>query len=182
MQEKFKNNLVAGMDPRTAFEEAGYKSRGYTASAAITRLLKHVKIKRLVAEARERAAFKAEVTQERILKEEACLAFSKVGSVFELKTETLIKPSELPEDVQRAISAIEVIETAIGDNKTVKYKYKFWDKGRSLERLERQLGMFEKDNAQLVTPLTKLYERIADNTRTVPGDGEKSQVAPLAIE
>jgi hypothetical protein len=51
----------------------------------------------------------------------------------------------LPEDVQRAISGLEIIQEANGQ---VKYKYKFWDKGRSLERLEKYLGMFEKDNLQ----------------------------------
>ena len=29
-----------------------------------------------------------------------------------------------------------------------KYKYKFWDKGKSLERISKHLGLYEKDNLQ----------------------------------
>ncbi len=154
-QEMFKNYIVMGVPVREAFEKC-YKSRGYVASACITRLLKNAKIAEAVRDAKNRASYQAEVTLERVLQEEKCLAYSNVAEVFKDRNGTPIRPDELPEETQRALSGIEIIETEIAGVKTTKYKYRFWDKGRSLERLGKVLGIFEKDNSQQASKIDKI--------------------------
>lgn len=96
---------------------------------------------------------KADITALRILEEEKHLALSDPGEIFDPEG-TLIAPYELPESIRRAISAIDVIEKLGRDEdgeETLierRFKYRFWDKGKALERLEKHKGMYERDNAQ----------------------------------
>jgi hypothetical protein len=78
------------------------------------------------------------------LEEEKCIAFSDIRDLFDEKGE-LIPSDQLPEDVSRAIAVYERRYLTDG---TFVFKVRFWDKGKSLERIERYLGMFEKDNNQ----------------------------------
>jgi len=164
-QEMFKNYLVMGEPIREAFEKC-YKSRGYVASACINKLLKIPKIAEAVRDAKNRAAYQAEVTLERVLQEEKCLAYSNVADMFD--GEILIPPDKLPEEAQRALSAVEITETEIAGVKTTKYKYRFWDKGRSLERLGKVLGIFEKDNSQQSAKIGNI------TVRFISADGEET--------
>jgi phage terminase small subunit len=138
LQERFKNNVLKGMDGKTAYIKAGYKARGAVAEAAASRLLRNVKIKTAIEEAQKRASNKAEVTQERILREETRLAFFDPAGLVD-KNGKLLDLRKLPEDARRAIVGLEVIKQGDGN---LKFKYKFSDKGKSLERISRHLGMY----------------------------------------
>jgi phage terminase small subunit len=137
-QEKFKNNILSGMDAKAAYIAAGYKARGATAEAAASRLLRNVKVMSAIEKAQKRASKKAEITQQRILEEEARLAFLNPQG-FVNENGKLLDLHELPEDVARAIVGLEIIRQNDG---SLKYKYRFTDKGKSLERLSRHLGMY----------------------------------------
>jgi phage terminase small subunit len=141
LQQRFVNNILCGMHQGEAYEQAGYKSRGSVARVCASQLLTNPNIQHAIQRGLKKAAERAEITQARLLQEESCIAFSTIGSIFELENGTLIKPNELPDEAQRAIAALEIIETGSGPEKTVKCNYKFWDKGKALERLERHLGV-----------------------------------------
>jgi hypothetical protein len=103
------------------------------------------KVKPTIEEAQARAGYKAELTAERILREEMCLAyFDPAGLVDEDGNPLSLRM--LPEKVRRAIAGIEIISQADGG---VKYKYRFSDKGRSLDRLERIQGMFAPEKHEI---------------------------------
>ena len=56
---------------------------------------------------------------------------------------SLIPIKDLPEEVARVVSSYKVTEFFDKDgNRTAKHEYRFWDKGRSLERLSRHLGLY----------------------------------------
>jgi len=91
------------------------------------------------AELRERA----KIDEDRILKEEACLALLDIGKLFG-DDGTLVAPNELPEEVRRAVSSVQITETVVeGEVTGRKFRYKFWDKGKSLERVSRMLGLYK---------------------------------------
>lgn len=138
LQLKFINNLLSGMNQTEAYEKAGYKTRGAAARVNASQLLGNVSIQKALEQGRQKAAEKAVITQQRILEEEARLAFLDPKSLVDTDGKQL-DLHKLPEDTARAISGLEVIEQADG---TLKYKYRFNDKGRSLERLSRHLGMY----------------------------------------
>jgi len=74
------------------------------------------------------------------LLEEKRIAFADIRHLF--KDFVLVAPSELPEDIARAVNGIEIIETEVDGVVTTKYKYKLSDKGKSLERISRHLGLY----------------------------------------
>ena len=121
-----------------------------TAEAGASRLLSNNKVKLYINKRLAEMSDKAGITQERILREESRLAFSDIAEIF--KGKTLVAPDKLPEDVRRAIAGVKVKVKSYGEGASKRtettYEYKFWDKGRALERVEKHLGMFEKDNIQ----------------------------------
>jgi phage terminase small subunit len=154
MQEKFLRLLIdnqakTGADRQPIgrlYEQAGYATRGLLANKAASRLTRIPgKFRDFYRAALARLQEKVEVSTADVLTEEKRLAFQDIIGIFEPNTDTLIKPSQLPEDIRRAIASIKVIELPTGS--TV-YQYKFWNKGQALERLSRHLGMYEKDQEQ----------------------------------
>ncbi|MHC4757207.1 MAG: terminase small subunit [Planctomycetota bacterium] len=89
------------------------------------------------------ALSKFAITQERVLQEEACIAFHDIGALFDNDGFFIQNIKLLPEEVRRNISGLEISERTDPATGTMVpyYKVKFNDKGRSLERLEKHLGM-----------------------------------------
>jgi phage terminase small subunit len=137
-QKMFVYNILEGMNQTDAYLTAGYKCSRSAARRAAARLLTKVDIENAIKKAHGRAAEKAEISQQRILEEEGRLAFlNPQGLVNE--NGKLLDLHELPEDVARAIVGLNVVRQNDG---SLRYKYRFTDKGKSLERLSRHLGMY----------------------------------------
>ncbi|MEW5773339.1 MAG: hypothetical protein AB1916_07415 [Thermodesulfobacteriota bacterium] len=86
-----------------------------------------------------------EITPERVLAEEARIAFSDPRAVYGPDGEPL-PPHLLDEDTARSLAAMEVTETTSKSGETtVRYKYKFWDKRAALDRLARHMGLAGPD-------------------------------------
>lgn len=83
------------------------------------------------------------ITQERVLEEEACIAFHDIGGLLDEEGFFIQNLRLLPAEVRRNISALEISEKTdpLTQLRVPYYKVKFNDKGRSLERLEKHLGM-----------------------------------------
>lgn len=147
-QAKFVDEYLIDLNATQAAIRAGYSED--TATVIGCQNLIKLNIQTAIQKRQQELKESTQITQERILKEESCLAYSDLEGLFS-NTGTLVSPKELPESLRRAISSVEVIERWIKGKddemeKEVKYKYRFWDKGRALERISRHLGMYEKDN------------------------------------
>lgn len=146
LQERFVNNILKGMNQTDAYLAAGYKCTRSAARRNAARLMTNADIKTAIEHRRQKAAEKAEISQQRILEEESRLAFYDPKELFDKCGE--LKPiHQLSENIRRAIHGFEIIYTKLGD---IKYKYKFADKGKSLNRLERIEGMFSPEKHELV--------------------------------
>lgn len=131
----------------------------------------------------------------RLLQEETRLSTSTLADVVD-KDGDIIPLHLLAEDIQRALSGVDITDTIKsvkdqdGTTETLlerKYKYRLWDKGKSIERGERHLGMFEKDNQQKSQPPVininyagregaehqRIYELVMDNLYLLPADFQK---------
>ena len=142
LQERFKNNILEGMNQTDAYLAAGYKCSRQAANANAVRLIANDSIQKAIKDAREKAADKAEISQERILREEGRLSFLDPMDLVD-ENGNQLPLHKLPNDVRRAIVGLEIIEGPIKG--VVKYKYKFSDKGKSLERISKHLGMYTEN-------------------------------------
>jgi phage terminase small subunit len=146
LQKRFKNNILSGMNQTDAYLAAGYKCTRSAARRNAARLMMtNADIRNAIEKAQKKAADKAELTHEQILREEMCLAFFNPQRLVDKKGK-LIELHKLPEDVARAIVGLEVITQPKGK---LKFKYKFSDKGKSLDRLERIKGMFAPEKHEI---------------------------------
>jgi phage terminase small subunit len=142
LQHKFVNNLLIGMDQKNAYIKAGYKARGNSAESKASRLVRNGKVKAVFNKARENAAQKAELGQQKILEEYAKVAFLDPRRFFD-EHGNLIPIHKLDKNVSAALGRMDVFQrkTKSGEIITTK-KIKFLDKKSALDSLARHLGMF----------------------------------------
>ena len=119
-----------------------------------SKMLADTKVGQRIAALRKQASDKAVITEARVLKEAASIAFSDVRQLFDATGR--IKPmSEWPEGIAAAVSSIEVLHSATGDPISTT-KIKLWNKDSALEKLLKHMGMYEKDNRQKAPILANL--------------------------
>lgn len=127
---------------------AAIKAGSSPASAAQTgyRMLRKVHIQEALQEEQRARAEALRMDQRRLLEEEAVIAFFDPAELFHPKTGELLPPNKLPEYVRRNLQSMDINreERREGEQTvvTTKFRYKFGDKGRSLERLAKHLGLF----------------------------------------
>ena len=133
---------------------AAYDCSGMTAKSVnekASELAKHVKVTPRIAELRDRAEKATDVTLERIMREQARIAFADPLEIY--NDDGSLKPlSEMSADARAAIASIET-ETRMtgrddGAGECVIRKFKLHSKAAAQESLIRMLGGYEKDNRQ----------------------------------
>jgi phage terminase small subunit len=122
------------------------KRAGYSANSAYSigqENLKKPVIRAEIEKSIEQTCDRLQITTERILDEESCIAFFDMRKIVD-DNNNLIPLIQLPTHIARAISGLDIKD--IYDREGVligrTYTYKFYDKGRSLERLAKHKGMY----------------------------------------
>ena len=123
------------------------------------KLLRNAKIAAYIDKKLKEISKKAGLTVQRVLEEEARISLSTLKDLFDGKSVTFA-PHELSDDVARAIKSVIVKTRNVfhtnGDAEIITtYKYSFWDKGASLQRVEKYLGM-HTDKIDLTTDGEKI--------------------------
>ncbi|MBB20196.1 MAG: hypothetical protein CMP20_12155 [Rickettsiales bacterium] len=110
--------------------------------------LNHPYTQEYMREKTDKVAEKADITQERVIKEIARIGLFDARKLFD-NVGNPLPITELDDDVAAAIAGIKVRQTA-GDEDEVGtiIEYKIADKNSALEKLMRFLGAYEKDNKQ----------------------------------
>lgn len=153
-QQKFCEQYLIDLNATQAAIRAGYSKN--SARRIATENLSKPYIKQVIEKAQLKASDKAEISQQRVLREESRLAFADLRQIFD-KNGTIIPITELPEDVARSIIGLEVIEQP--GEKTI-YKYKFSDKGKALERISRHLGMYQDNKVDITLNIEDIIRQI----------------------
>jgi len=90
------------------------------------------------------------VTAQRLILEEQAIAHSDIVDLFDEDGDLVCHPNRIPEQIRRAISGFEVTEDPISGAK--KYKFKLWNKGDALKRLEAIKGIGSTKKLELSGP------------------------------
>ena len=142
-QKRFCDEYLIDLNATRAYKDA-YPSvkKDETAAAAAARLLRNVRIQAYVAERQQARQRRTEITQDRVVRELAAVAFADVTEIASVSGGyvALRDTSELSEDQRRAIAGIKETQAGI--------EIKFNDKLKALELLGRHLGMF-KDRVEV---------------------------------
>lgn len=180
-QEKFAQCLAQGMTQAAAYRVAYPRSNNWKDEVVYVQsstLAADSKVIVRVSELQAPAMRAMEMSIERILKENAYLAFSDVRKLFD-ENGLMLPVKQWPDDIAAAVASIEVNEIGGGDNPIIVVKkIKFWDKGAALDKLFKNFGMYQKDNEQKSASLEKLLTEIADIGRKSILGGRK----PITID
>jgi phage terminase small subunit len=145
-QGRFVGEYLRDLNATKAAIRAGYSTAHPGDIGA--QLLSKPHVLAAVEAAKERRALRVDVSADDILRELLTFARTDIGAAFD--SEGRLKPvHEMPEDVRRAISGIEVEELwgfEMGQDGKVPIgqvkKVKFWDKVKGLELLGKHLKMW----------------------------------------
>jgi phage terminase small subunit len=146
--KRFADEYMANGQNATQAYMAIFKriKNGKIASAAACRIMKRHDIKAYIELCKQFTTDELlthmTVSKTRVLDEEAKLAFLDFRKMFDIEGE-LLPPKYWPEEIARAASSIDIDQRwdEATQKWTYKYKIKFNDKGRALQRLETVLGM-----------------------------------------
>lgn len=163
-QKMFCDEYLKSLNATEAYKVA-YPSckKDETARANSSRLLTNANIKEYIEEQMKEREKRTKVTQDRVVKEFAKIAFLNPKKLFD-DNGCLKDISEIDDETAGAIAGIEVFEEYQGHGEDREYigrtkKIKIADKVKSLENLGRHLGMF-KDKIEISKPTSEITEEI----------------------
>lgn len=169
-QELFCREYLISMNFADAARKAGYSS--HVAKTGSRDFLDHPGIKARLQELQAPAVARFEVATEQVLKELFRIATCDIGLAFN-EDGTMKALHEIPEDVRRAIQAVETEQLFDGQGKD-RYqvghtkRIKFWDKNKALEMLAKHLKLLT-DRIEHSGSFT-LEQLVAASQKKVTGD------------
>lgn len=146
-QRRFVDEYLVDLNATQAAIRAGYSSK--TANRIGAENLSKPDIQREIQKRQKELSEKTNITQERVLREYAKIAFFDPRKLFQDNGQ----PKDitmLDDDTAGALAGLDVLEEYEGsgrDREFVGYtkKYKIADKLRALDALGKHLGLFDKD-------------------------------------
>ena len=143
-----------------------------SARVLATRRLNNPIIRKRIAQRMGEISENCGITVQRVLREQAAIAFSDIRACFD-DTGRLLQLHDIDDLTAAAIASVEVETLYAGrgeKREEIGYltKVKMWDKGQAGERLMRHLGLFKQDNEQKQGELTELIKLIQERSGKLP--------------
>lgn len=166
-QRRFCEEYLIDLNATRAYK-AAYPSvkREETAASAAARMLRNVKVAEHIRERMEDRQKRTEITQDKVLRELAAIAFADVTDIVSYNGgRVVIKPTDdLPKETRKIIAGIK--EGQYGT------EVKTFDRIRALELLGKHLGMFEprKDDLDVEEQKARI-EKLRRDTSTAETAG-----------
>lgn len=170
-QRRFVVEYLVDLNGKQAAIRAGYSPK--SAEVTASKLLTHPKVAEEIRKAAERREQRTGITADVVLSEFLRIARVDISGAFDENGD--LKPiHEIPEDVRRAISGVEVEALFEGrgeEREQTGYlkKVKFWDKNRALEALAKHLGLLiDRSEVEIKNPpaLTLVLQQAAESRKS----------------
>lgn len=151
-QERFCEEYLIDLNATQAAIRAGYSAN--TANRIASELLSKLDIQNRIAELKAERSKRTEITQDRVVKELAAMAFAKATDYACVEDGiVIIKPTSMLTPLQQ-VAIVGIKQTRAG----IEIKL---DKSRALEMLGRHLGMFN-DKLELSGAVANPYANLTE--------------------
>lgn len=160
-QRRFCDEYLIDLNATRAYK-AAYPSvkKDESAHACAAKLLRKATVKSYLDERIRERQKRTEITQDRVLREIAAIAFADIGDVVSVSggAVCLVDTDGLPEEKRKMISGIKEGREGV--------EVKMYDRLKALELLGKHLGMFDdKRDAERREPVTITFEGMEDAAR-----------------
>lgn len=145
-QQAFVAEYLVDLNRTQAAIRAGYSPK--SAADIASQLLGKTHVRDAIAREMAERSKRTGISQDRVIRELARIAFVNPGKVVDLDSGTLI--SNAADDDLAAISGIKYKKTRIVDNETEEYEIRFYDKLKALDMLCKHLGMYDGKSAETI--------------------------------
>ena len=163
-QKRFADEYLIDLNATRAYR-AAYPSvtKDSTASAAGARMLRNVKVEEYINKRQSDIQNKTNITQERVIKELASIAFLDTTELVKVKGRRvmLTNTEDLTEGQRRAIASIKKGKNGV--------ELSTYDKIKALELIGRHLGMF-KDKVEVSGSVDAGLEKLSSILNQVKKD------------
>lgn len=136
-QKRFADEWLIDMNGTAAAIRAGYSVK--SAEVTASKLLRNPKVRAYIDERMAEHSRRTGVTQERIIRELARIAFLDPTKLVNMETAELL--DDVAADDRAAIASVKV-KTMSGDTEMVEREIRFADKIKALELLGKRFGMW----------------------------------------
>jgi len=167
-QSLFVQEYLIDLNATKAAIRAGYSKR--TATGQASRLLTKVKVQKLIQGAMKEREQRTGITQDRVLRELALIAFADMKDYVEIDEYGGVKiipfdDARMSEGASRAVSGVKEVRRIMGSGEgagkdmvmEIRQEYKHHDKVRALELIGNHLGMW-KDKSEIIFPDVETFE------------------------
>lgn len=161
-QERFVDEYLIDLNASAAYRRAYVGAKESSSRVQASRMLADPNIASRIAKRMKEREERTHITQDRVLKELARLAFSDIRKAFH-EDGRLKLPQELDDDTAAALAGIDTVTSSVhgGDEEapmslTTK-KVKIADKNASLTLAMRHLGMLN-DKLQIDAPMVRIKD------------------------
>lgn len=159
--DRFPQEFLKDFNGTQAAIRIGCPSAG--AHVQASRLLRNDKVQKKLRELIQQQTVRTQIDADKVIKEASRVALADVVGAFN-KDGTFKAIHDIPKDLRRAISGIEVSEIFEGEGKKRKLtgyikKIKFWSKDKQIEVLMKHLGLYLKDREQIGQSLASMIHQ-----------------------
>lgn len=137
-QERFVEEYLIDLNGAQAAIRAGFSPK--TAAEQACRMLKRGQVKDAIDRAMAERSKRTGITQDRVLRELARLAFVNPADVMNLNEAIVMDEASI--DDLAAIASVKVKTIPTEDGDIVEREVKLYDKNKSLDMLNRHLGIY----------------------------------------
>jgi phage terminase small subunit len=143
-EEKTVYEYLVDLNIKNAAIRAGFAPK--YADRAGWRALQKPAAQKLLQELWQQQKQRWQMRVDDVVAENTCIAQSDVRKIFDNEGAP-VSPNELPEEIAKAVSGVEVIDTKDNEGNVVqrKYKYRFWDKNKALEWFGKYYALFTEN-------------------------------------
>ena len=167
-QRLFIQEYLIDLNATKAAIRAGYSKK--RASEIGYQLLQKTTVQAEIQEAMKEREQRTEITQDRVLRELAIIAFADMKNYVEIDEYGGVKiipfdDARMPEGASRAVSGVKEVRRIMGSGEgagkdmvlEIRQEYKHHDKVRALELIGNHLGMW-KDKNEIIFPDVETFE------------------------
>lgn len=163
-QERFVEEYLVDLNATQAAIRAGYSPK--TAEQMGYQLLQKTSVQKKLEQAMDQRSKRVEITQDRVLREYARLAFFDPRKLFDDEGNPR-HVTELDDDTAAALVGLDVVKEVDPDTGDVTYtkKYKLVNKLGALDSLGKHLGLFDGKGGKGEKPENNLLDAIAESAQ-----------------